>query len=596
MDLIRLQGEDAARAAERRGQISAQLWGGVGNAIASGGQAIVQATDPKRQMESLQLQEAKTGIAEHDTFKKILKDTPPVSENGMQLYDLPALASKATAAGIDPSAYLEHYANVNNGFRNEYQARLGTVQAGAQGLMLAPDATLAKDFLDRLLANHTITDAVHGHLSDAIDADPSPANITRIATPFAGPQKPVMGKPGETPLNPITAQPIGPPLPDKPVVVPAGGNLVQPPAAGAGGASPVLFTSPAAPSTAGNEAAIRALYAKRESGAEMTPAETAAIAGYEKEKSFNDAPVTVKTMVNGKPVERVMTRAEALAAGQFPSQPAASVVIHNQNVAAPDLPAWALDDSRPTGPDANKLDPKVRMTPNGLFQAAQTYIATGQMTPLARGQDPASQATRAAVSSKVGAIVAASGMDEPALRAFYKSNASSLTQQQKMQDSVQGFMATADKNTELLKGTLEKIPDVGIPIFNQPLRSFAKNVSGDANLSKFSTYLQSVQNEYARIISQPNLAGQLTDSARKEAEVLLDPKATVPQILGSLEALQKEGNNRLISVGEQIQRIQKRMQGGPDAAAPAAPASAPLVPTLRFNPATGKIEPIKAGG
>lgn len=268
--------------------------------------------------------------------------------------------------------------------------------------------------------------------------------------------------------------------------------------------------------------------------------------------------------LSGAPIENAATRVRPI--------PAASIQIHNDNAKVPTLPAWALDDTRPSGPDANKLDATVRMTPNGLFQAAQTYIATGQFPPTARGSDAIAQNTRAAITSKVGAIAASSGLDEPALRSFYKSNAASLAQQQKMQDSVQGFMATADKNAALLQETLKTIPDTGIPIFNQPVRAFAKNVAGNKNLAQFATYLQSVQNEYARIISQPNLAGQLTDSARHEAEALLDPKATVPQILGSIEALQKEGNNRLVSVGEQIQRIQKRMQVTPSAApAPGAP-------------------------
>jgi hypothetical protein len=260
--------------------------------------------------------------------------------------------------------------------------------------------------------------------------------------------------------------------------------------------------------------------------------------------------------------------------GQVTAIPSAAITIHNENAKGPDLPVWATDDSRPTGPDANKLDPRVRMTPNGLYQAAMNNIATGQFPPTGRGSDPASVATRTAITSKVGAIAAAAGMDEPALRAFYKSNAASLAQQQKMQDSVQGFMATADKNAALLQESLKNIPDVGVPLFNKPLRAFASSVSGDPNMSRVATYLQSVQNEYARIIAQPNLAGQLTDSARHEAEALLDPKATVPQILASIDALQKEGNNRLVSVGEQIQRIQQRMQVGPSAAPPAP--SAPI--------------------
>jgi hypothetical protein len=260
--------------------------------------------------------------------------------------------------------------------------------------------------------------------------------------------------------------------------------------------------------------------------------------------------------LNGTVIENAAARVKPI--------PAASLTIHNQNAQAPNLPSWALDDSRPSGAEANKLDPNVRMTPNGVHQAALNYIATGQFPPTGRGSDPVAVAQRTAITSKVGAIAAASGMDEPALRAFYKSNAASLTQQQKSYDAVAGFMATADKNADLLATVLPKIPDVGSPLLNKPLRSLDQKALGNVSLSQFKTYIQSVQNEYARIISQPNLAGQLTDSARHEAQQLLDDNATVAQILGSIQALKNEGTNRLVSIGDQIQRIQRRMKVGGD--------------------------------
>lgn len=262
--------------------------------------------------------------------------------------------------------------------------------------------------------------------------------------------------------------------------------------------------------------------------------------------------------------------------GRAKPVPTATQIRIDTAAKAPNMPAWALDDTRPSGPEGNKPDPTIRMTPNGLHQAALTYIATGQMPPTGRGSDAIAVAQREAINSKVGAIAASAGMDVPALRAFYKTNQASLTQQQKAADAVQGFMATADKNAELLKATLKKIPDLGIPVFNKPLRAFTKSVEGDQNLSKFATYLQSVQNEYARIISQPNLSGQLTDSARHEAEALIDPKATVPQIVASIEALQQEGTNRMVSIGEQIQRIQQRMTVNPAAPPSKAGAGAPI--------------------
>jgi hypothetical protein len=203
--------------------------------------------------------------------------------------------------------------------------------------------------------------------------------------------------------------------------------------------------------------------------------------------------------------------------------PPASITIQQQS-AGLQLPSWALDESRPAGAEANKPDPTIGMTPNGLYQSAVNYIQNGQMPQTGRAGDPRTQLRRDAVTNKAGAIAAAAGMDIPTLRAFFKSNAASLGSVQKMADAVQSFMATADKNVEALQPLLAKIPDTGSPLFNQPLRGFLKNVAGDENLSKVGTYLQSVTNEYGRIISQPNLSGQLTDSARQEAGQLLEPR------------------------------------------------------------------------
>ena len=275
-----------------------------------------------------------------------------------------------------------------------------------------------------------------------------------------------------------------------------------------------------------------------------------------------------------------------------PIPPASVQVTNLTNQGLSNMPTWATDDSRPPkGPEANKVDPVVRMTPNGLYQAAQNYIASGQFPPTGRGSDPTAVAQRAAIVSKVGAIAAAAGVDEPTLRAFYKANAGALSQQQKAYDAASVSIAKADRDVDLLEKVLPKIGDVGSPMFNKPLRSFEQNVAGNPDLAEFATRLRSVQNEYTRILNASltgSGGGVMSDSARHETDQLLNPNATVEQMIRSIQALKSEGNNRLLSQGEQIQRIMQRMQGG--AQPPTQPAG--LVPTMRYNPATGKVEPI----
>jgi hypothetical protein len=540
-DIIAARGRVPAEAALRVGQIQAdatrqngQIAGGAVQQLGQiAGQAVQQIGDARKTA----------------TIQGLIKSTPKVDlGDGVLGYDLPAISEAIVAKGGDPSQLMSHLAPLNQSLQQLHAGRVATVQRGAQGLLAAGgDPMLAGDFFDLLEHNKVATPE---QLRDFRSFATTPEKVMQLATKFAGPQKVENAAPGSMARNPYTGQLIeGSQVPEK----------TPPPGQGDYTINGQRFN------------------AKGEKIGDVQPSQAVPPTKSLQMKSV---------LVDGKPTEASynptdgswQVGGQAIEASRVRPIPPASITIHNQNAQASNIPTWATDDSRPTGPEANKPDPNIRMTPNGLYQAAQNYIANGQFPPTGLGTNPIAIAQREAITSKVGAIAAASGMDVPSLRAFFKSNAASLGQQQKMYDSVQGFMATADKNATLLEASLKKLPDLGVPIFNKPFRTFEKDVAGDPNLSQFSTYLKSVQNEYARIISQPNLAGQLTDSARHEAEVLIDPKSTVPQIVASIQALKNEGTNRLVSVGEQIQRIQSRMTTAP--AAPAA-GGGPAIGTVR---------------
>lgn len=84
VDLIRAQGQDAARAAEQRGQQQAQLWSGVGNAIQGGVNSVLQATDPKRQLERQQVEKAKQANADTAATDAAFADRPAPLAPGEQ--------------------------------------------------------------------------------------------------------------------------------------------------------------------------------------------------------------------------------------------------------------------------------------------------------------------------------------------------------------------------------------------------------------------------------------------------------------------------------------------------------------------------------
>ncbi len=74
----------------------------------------------------------------------------------------------------------------------------------------------------------------------------------------------------------------------------------------------------------------------------------------------------------------------------------------------------------------------------------------------------------------------------------------------------------------------------------------------------------------------------MSDSARKEAEVLIDPNAQTGAIVSALKALAEEAANRHSSYQDQLAAIKGRIGGQPAAGAAGK--------IKVFNPATGMLE------
>jgi len=573
VDLIRLQGQDAARAAEIRGQQQAQLWGGVGNTIGNVANTVLQATDPQRKVEAARAQMVQGQVADANALRAgqgkvdamMAGDQLPAGDTGPRqesyltddgLYDIPKLNKSLAAAWIGHLApeLLKHAEDLNASIttaqQHDQQAAqskaimLGYMASGALKLHQAVGMPLdgAIEFVARpgLAAKQIKPEELAGFKAQIgqLPPDQQVGALQQIMDHAAeiAPKKSLSKDAIETDIFGRTA--ASNIVPDKKPDYTINGQRFN-------GATNQPIGNQVAPIAA------------------PAPAQTHTM----RLKGVGDVPVDYvpnkdgsggKWMYQGKDVT-----------GQLTAIPSAAITIHNDQAKGLNLPSWATDASRPVGPEANTPDPSIKMTPNGLHQAAQTFIASGQYPPTGRGSDPIAVAQREAITSKVGAIAADAGMDVPTLRAFYRSNAASLGQQQKAFDAASVAISKADRDVDLLEKVLPKIGDTGSPLFNKPLRSFEKDVAGNEDMSEFVTRLRSVQNEYTRILNASltgSGGGVMSDSARHETDQLLDPKATVGQMLRSIAALKSEGGNRLLSQGEQIQRIQKRMQGGPQGA------------------------------
>jgi YHS domain-containing protein len=91
------------------------------------------------------------------------------------------------------------------------------------------------------------------------------------------------------------------------------------------------------------------------------------------------------------------------------------------------------------------------------------------------------------------------------------------------------------------------------------MRNASLKGMGSTEVAAFKAAQQVAAPEVARILTNPNLAGQLTDSARHEAEQVLSGDYSFNQLVAVANTLKQDFANRKTSYAEQINEIKGRM-------------------------------------
>jgi hypothetical protein len=208
-------------------------------------------------------------------------------------------------------------------------------------------------------------------------------------------------------------------------------------------------------------------------------------------------------------------------------------------------------------PEASGPDAGISLTPAALDTAARRYLTDGTLPAMGMGRNGAT--ARQAIINRAAEIDP--NADIAGSRANFQADTGSLKKLQQQSDAVTAFENTAKRNAKLFSDMLGKIPDGGSRFANAPMRSLS-SAFGSEDMANFNVLRQSLANEYARIISNPNLSGVMSDSAREEGSALLNPNATVGQLRAAMATLAAEAENRRLEFDSQISSVKKRMGGG----------------------------------
>src|ERR1035437_1133805 len=168
---------------------SGQAWG---NAFSNIGQQVSQdiTNYPKLQEQTAQIGDAQRARAARSAFSDAMKNTPPVTQDGLKLYDVQGIGQAMANAGYGPefAAAASNLDSVNKSTISFQQGRMGLIKSGATALLASgSDPQLTDDFLNHLKGNQVYSDQTIQDWQDKIKADPSIAQ--KVVQYLAGPQK-----------------------------------------------------------------------------------------------------------------------------------------------------------------------------------------------------------------------------------------------------------------------------------------------------------------------------------------------------------------------------------------------------------------------
>lgn len=203
------------------------------------------------------------------------------------------------------------------------------------------------------------------------------------------------------------------------------------------------------------------------------------------------------------------------------------------------------------------------LSQDAISMAAQQYIQTGILPALGNG----GAAIKGAILNKAAEMAKANGQDGLAItlnKAAFAADKESLSNLQKNLDATTAFEGTAKKNLDLFLDKAKLAIDTGSPLANKVFRGGARAVTGSDAQAAMDAARVTAFTEIAKVLNNPTSSGVLSDSARTEAEKVLNGDYTLPQLVAAGNVLKQDMNNRRTEYQNQVNVIKGRISGKGD--------------------------------
>lgn len=143
-------------------------------------------------------------------------------------------------------------------------------------------------------------------------------------------------------------------------------------------------------------------------------------------------------------------------------------------------------------------------------------------------------------------------------KASVAADSSSLKTQQEYADTTSRAYQTATANLNVLNQLVQSsgLNQSNVPLINQLTNKVKSGLTDPGSVAAFQTALTGLRTEYAQVLSR---GGQVTDTARNEANALIPDNISPAQLQKVITTLQSEGANAVKEANDKVAEIKGRI-------------------------------------
>ena len=152
-------------------------------------------------------------------------------------------------------------------------------------------------------------------------------------------------------------------------------------------------------------------------------------------------------------------------------------------------------------------------------------------------------------------------------QAAASANKTALAAIQKDLTAIRPYKEMLDKNADIAIDLAKKVLKSDAALINKPITWIAQNLTNSPDVAELMAQNHFVTTEAARVLSNPRLVGQMTDTAVRDMQSVINGNAPLGSYVRVLERIKMDGNNRV----DAMQKERDKLAGSfaPDQAAPA---------------------------